>query len=240
MAFWAPFLKTVVAPALAKSAIDKALISEPNRRATNAANKANVLLQKEFAQKGIQWRVADAKKAGISPLAALGAQLHSAAPTYVGSDPGNAQTQIGSKVADAMMQLDVMKSKEELEMMRKKNKLADIAYLNQLGRMEHERKTRQTFHHMYTQFMKNPEQYAKKYLDGATVPDGTKGNPKKLFTWFYDEFSQKVLPILNEEAAEGGEGTFGMIGTGYGLGASGMSDVFTKDVPTMLDGKYLK
>lgn len=37
--------------------------------------------QKEFAQEGIRWRVADAKAAGIHPLAALGAQTHSYAPT---------------------------------------------------------------------------------------------------------------------------------------------------------------
>lgn len=44
---------------------------------TNAANAAAANLsyeqQKEFAQNGIRWRVADAKAAGIHPLAALGA-----------------------------------------------------------------------------------------------------------------------------------------------------------------------
>lgn len=35
-------------------------------------------LQKQFAQEGIQWRVADAKKAGIHPIYALGANT----PTY--------------------------------------------------------------------------------------------------------------------------------------------------------------
>jgi len=41
-------------------------------------------LQKEFAQSGIQWKVEDAKKAGIHPLAALGAQTTSYAPVSVG------------------------------------------------------------------------------------------------------------------------------------------------------------
>lgn len=46
-------------------------------------------LQKEFAQSGIQWRVADAKAAGLHPLAALGAQTTSYAPVSVGgSDIG--------------------------------------------------------------------------------------------------------------------------------------------------------
>lgn len=42
-------------------------------------------LQKEFAQHGVQWKVADAKAAGISPLAALGANTVSFAPTTIGS-----------------------------------------------------------------------------------------------------------------------------------------------------------
>lgn len=44
----------------------------------------NIKYQKDFAQKGIQWRVADAKAAGIHPLAALGAQTTSFAPVQAG------------------------------------------------------------------------------------------------------------------------------------------------------------
>ena len=36
--------------------------------------------QREFAQNSIQWRAADAKKAGVHPLAALGASTHSPSP----------------------------------------------------------------------------------------------------------------------------------------------------------------
>lgn len=43
-------------------------------------------LQKDFAQKGIRWRVKDAKLAGIHPLYALGAQTQSYSPITVGSD----------------------------------------------------------------------------------------------------------------------------------------------------------
>lgn len=44
----------------------------------------NVKLQKEFAQKGIQWKVDDANKAGIHPLYALGANTTSFSPVSVG------------------------------------------------------------------------------------------------------------------------------------------------------------
>lgn len=42
-------------------------------------------LQREFAQSGIQWKVEDARKAGIHPLYALGASTTSYAPSTVGN-----------------------------------------------------------------------------------------------------------------------------------------------------------
>lgn len=56
-----------------------------NNQAQKNANQ-QAQLQKDFAQSGIQWRVADAKKAGIHPLYALGANTHSYTPQTVGSD----------------------------------------------------------------------------------------------------------------------------------------------------------
>lgn len=55
-------------------------------------------LQREFAQSGIQWRVEDAKKAGIHPLAALGGAGASYSPSAVSVFPDNA---IGSSIASA-------------------------------------------------------------------------------------------------------------------------------------------
>lgn len=59
------------------------------------ANKRNIQLQREFAQNGIQWKVADAKAAGIHPVVALGAQTHSFSPSVVGD------TSFGTGVAQA-------------------------------------------------------------------------------------------------------------------------------------------
>lgn len=62
-------------------------------------------LQKDFAQKGIQWRVADAKKAGVSPLYALGAQTTSYQPNMVGgtgSPMGNALADMGQDISRAV------------------------------------------------------------------------------------------------------------------------------------------
>lgn len=43
----------------------------------------NANLQKEFAQNSIQWKVQDAMKAGLHPLAALGASGYSASPIQI-------------------------------------------------------------------------------------------------------------------------------------------------------------
>lgn len=69
---------------LNKSSADKA-------NAANAEAAANnIALQREFAQNGIQWKVDDARKAGISPLYALGAPTTSFSPVSVGAVGSNA------------------------------------------------------------------------------------------------------------------------------------------------------
>lgn len=55
----------------------------------NQLAQQNYQAQKEFAQNGIRWKVADAKAAGLHPLAALGAQGYTYNPVMVGgSDQG--------------------------------------------------------------------------------------------------------------------------------------------------------
>lgn len=56
-----------------------------NDRSAEKSAHINADLQREFAQNGIQWRVADAKKAGIHPVYAMGGGGVSASPVAVGS-----------------------------------------------------------------------------------------------------------------------------------------------------------
>lgn len=63
---------------------------------------ANVQLQKDFAQQGIQWKVADAKAAGIHPLFALGANTHSFAPNSTGDSLGPALSSAGQNIGRAI------------------------------------------------------------------------------------------------------------------------------------------
>lgn len=62
----------------------------------------NIKLQKQFAQEGIQWKVADAKKAGVHPLYALGAQTASFSPVAVGSPLGGAIADMGQNIGRAV------------------------------------------------------------------------------------------------------------------------------------------
>lgn len=62
---------TLLGGLLGKSSAEKQ--NAANIAAQNAINDKNIALQKEFAQTGIQWKVEDAKKAGIHPLYAMGA-----------------------------------------------------------------------------------------------------------------------------------------------------------------------
>lgn len=76
-------ISNVVGGLFGKSSADKAA-------AANAqAHAENIQLQKDFAQQGIRWKVADAKAAGIHPLYALGANTVSFAPQALGAVPDN-------------------------------------------------------------------------------------------------------------------------------------------------------
>lgn len=85
--------------ASAVGSIAGGLISNAGRKDNSEAlAQMNYEHQKEFAQNGIRWKVADAKAAGIHPLAALGATTTSFSPGYVG---GESSGQDYSWIADA-------------------------------------------------------------------------------------------------------------------------------------------
>lgn len=59
------------------------------QKAQDRANQQNADLQREFAQNSLQWRVADARKAGIHPVFAMGASPAAASPSFqVGDHSG--------------------------------------------------------------------------------------------------------------------------------------------------------
>lgn len=84
------------------SAISNLVGSGLSYLSSKSANKKNARLQKDFAQNSIQWRVADAKKAGVHPIYALGAPTMSASPSYVGSDLQSGFANAGQDISRAI------------------------------------------------------------------------------------------------------------------------------------------
>lgn len=72
----------------ALGSIGGGLLNRDSNRGANQANinlaQSNLRFQREFAQHGVKWRVEDAKRAGIHPLAALGANVASPYPVTAG------------------------------------------------------------------------------------------------------------------------------------------------------------
>lgn len=64
----------------------------------------NIKYQKQFAQRGIRWRVADAKAAGLHPLAAIGAQASSFSPPF--TDTGGAISDAVNKAVSGFVKPD--------------------------------------------------------------------------------------------------------------------------------------
>lgn len=66
------------------------------------ATKAQIEAQREFAQHGVSWRVADAKAAGLHPLYALGAQTPSFTPMVIPDSMGPAISEAGQAIGRAV------------------------------------------------------------------------------------------------------------------------------------------
>lgn len=73
-----------------------------NRKSAKKQVDQNTALQREFAQNGIQWRVADAKKAGLHPLYALGGGGATYSPSPITTHMGDAVAQAGQAIGGAM------------------------------------------------------------------------------------------------------------------------------------------
>lgn len=106
---------------LAQSGINSLQASKDRELASQQYNH-----QKEFAQNSIQWRVNDAKKAGIHPLYALGSQGISYAPSSFSSMPDTSLSDAGNAVGSAVASFAGQKQAKELHDLNKASMLEDI------------------------------------------------------------------------------------------------------------------
>lgn len=71
-------------------------------KANDKARAQEAAQQREFAQNGIQWKVEDARKAGVHPLYALGANTVSYAPQSVGGSDFSGLASAGQDIGRAI------------------------------------------------------------------------------------------------------------------------------------------
>lgn len=93
----------------------------------------NIALQKEFAQQGVSWRIADAKNAGIHPLAALGVNPVSFSPVHVGGDaPRKNMLNMGQNLQRALsaMATPMEKYRNYLTIQQEQEKLKNMKLAN--------------------------------------------------------------------------------------------------------------
>lgn len=90
--------------------------SNKDRQAQQGMAQDNIVAQREFAQHGLRWKVEDAKRAGIAPLAALGAQTHSFSPVSIGSSGEHTPTNFGEMGQNLTRAINGTRTAEEQEL----------------------------------------------------------------------------------------------------------------------------
>lgn len=108
----------MVFPVMAAMALGSAAASVYGGRQANKANKAMAAqqeaIQREFAQQGIRWKVADAKAAGLHPLYAIGAQGAQYSPVSYSDSMGPAIAQAGQQLSSAAGQYIDYKNQQRI------------------------------------------------------------------------------------------------------------------------------
>jgi hypothetical protein len=98
-------------------------------KADKAAAHNQAQLQREFAQHGIRWKVADAKAAGLHPLAALGANTISYKPQQTftqGNGVGKAMQTMGQGIQRAALQYQAARDRQMGEIEIRNAKLQNL------------------------------------------------------------------------------------------------------------------
>lgn len=134
-----------------------------NATQSKSIARAQMRLQKEFAQNGIQWRVDDARRAGIHPLYALGANTATYTPVSQDSSGlGNAVADAGAYLGKAV---DMSLDKEARREIEQEN--LQYAMLMREGQLEEQRQRVRGL------MLQNDEQ---EFLN-ARLASGVSGNP---------------------------------------------------------------
>lgn len=206
--------------------------SESSRKATHE----QMDFQREFAQMGLQWKADDARRAGLHPLAALGASGYSASPVSVGQDPlagaiGDAGQEISRSMLAAQDQTRRDEAARELARFNRKAEFQrDQLYGEDLvnKKLANERANLENTM-LWNQYLDSTRRRLNQQL-GPGMPTDGEPDPLSADPRVRLRPSEQVrseLGVSSREATIGGRGKPGMVPYRFGGDRFG----FTMDVP---------
>lgn len=124
-----------------KNRSHEAYLAEINSQTARDLNQLNIDYQEKFAKEGIQWKVADAIKAGIHPLYALGASTNAFQPVHAMFErtpsPGRAFSNLGRNMGNSLYNfVSKISKKKDLETIRNMELQNDILELEKQKQMK--------------------------------------------------------------------------------------------------------
>lgn len=196
-------------------------------------------MQREFAQMGIRWKVADAKAAGIHPLFALGGSGASAAPISVGDSYGPAVAMAGQDISRAMMATRTQEEREQvaMELSRQQFRQSELR-----AQQAHEMNLARNAAELEGQQLRNQAFRSAMGQIGPAMPSAVAPQSRLQFRSLSDDVklqpSEQIShdPLTPGREAFRGEGKPGMVP--YRLG--GRLGGFTMDVPSSEFGEGLE
>lgn len=177
MGFWA-----AAAPAII-SAVGSIAGGALGNNSQKKANQQNIDFQREMAQNSIQYRVQDARNAGIHPLYALGAQPYQASPSSVGFDWSNSVGGAFNAVASGIQnykanQQQIQMNQLQIENMKLKNQaLQNEIFASKFGQTMDSRGASQV--PVFNQSVPTSGQ-----LDGSDIASNIPGFAKKVGSFY--------------------------------------------------------
>jgi hypothetical protein len=171
-------------------------------------NKFNYEWQKKWQRNQLPWLVSDARKVGISPLAALGAPTTRFSPVTVGGGrPHDAM--MGDSTAYKSMET---KTDQEIETQYKQLELSMLSDQAAKSKMELERESR-----LHSQEMETIKLHGVSFRDA----DGSAARPYRMANHFLDPNTGIRLAVAHSELAEGVDNTIAKAVTLYSSGQIG-------------------
>lgn len=134
MGFFAAALPLLAAAGV--SAASNLIGGRKDRKAIKRANAANMNQQREFAQMGVRWRVADAQAAGLSPLAAMGVSIPGPSFSVMPESRGDEVRGMGQDISRAIQAGLSGPEREEFKLRRERMLMENQLLKHQLDQVQ--------------------------------------------------------------------------------------------------------